>query len=270
MTILEYIQSVAGDPVREIKGSFWFFSPFRKESDASFQYTPSMGDFGKFHDWGSGQHGSGLDFVCLWENCDHKEAYAILRSKTATKKVVAIKKENSCVCHNIIVEEFSKYRLFEYAHKRAVNRQILTKYCKQIIEDDKFFYIGMLNEAGGYAVRNKDFKAFKGNASFSFFKAKDFSSVLVFEGMFDMLSYVSYAQNLLSDRSIIVLNSTSMVDKALPTIGKFKEIHLYLDNDESGDKATRDIKHLYVHAIDHRDAYKEFNDVNDYIISLKA
>lgn len=260
MTILEYIQTYTNEPGVKSNNSIWFNSPFRSESKPSFQFTPTIGEYGKFHDWGSGSHGSGIDFIRMCENCDFNTAINILNSRVVTRKVEPIKKENIVRSSNIVVGSFTKNKLIEYAKRRCVAKDVLYKYCMQV-EEGLYFYIGLKNVSGGYAVRNEGFKGFKGSGSFSFFKENP-SSVLVFEGMFDMMSFMSITS---TDKSIIVLNSTSFVENILPILKSFPDIHLYLDNDRAGDKATEQIKLCYGHAIDHRFAYEKHNDVNDFI-----
>ena len=46
---------------------------------------------------------------------------------------------------------------------------------------------------------------------------------------------------------------------------KYKHIELYLDNDPSGDSASKNLMSEFENAVDYRNLYKEYNDLNDYL-----
>lgn len=62
--------------------------------------------------------------------------------------------------------------------------------------------------------------------------------VLVFEGKMDPGSYMNLLNRETPWCDIVILNSTSNVDRALPQVLKYGTVFLCLDNDESGQKAT--------------------------------
>ena len=71
------------------------------------------------------------------------------------------------------------------------------------------------------------------------------------------------------DFNYIILNSTANILKLIEYLDceKVNEIHLYLDNDLSGDNCTNEIISRYSSSvIDHRMEYKNFNDLNEFLI----
>ena len=93
----------------------------------------------------------------------------------------------------------------------------------------------------------------------------------VFEGFFDFLSYLvlqrkqhPIAQDTQYD--CIVLNSTSLVHKAIPFIQVYEHAYCYLDNDQSGKKAFNDLAAaLPIKSVNQLSVKNAaYNDLNDY------
>lgn len=256
MTITEYMQKISGDSGIRRQTGTWFRSPLRNDQHASFEVND---DLGKFHDWGNGDSGSIYDLVMMVEHCDFVTAKKIVGEEyLMTKKIVYEKKiEQIEVTTN---KEFYHTSLIEYARRRCVDFYTLRKYCYEVIKD-RYYYIGLRNDSGGYAVRNEYFKGQIGSNDITTIEGNDVA--LVFEGMFDFLSFRSAVASP-NDVTYIVLNTTQNIKRIDTT--KYQEIHLYLDNDKAGDIATKSI----VDAIDHRPNYANYDDVNDYIINLSS
>ena len=68
-------------------------------------------------------------------------------------------------------------------------------------------------------------------------------------------------------RDCIILNSTSMVQKAVPFIQVYDVAFTYLDNDTAGQKAVDSIEiAMSNRTIRMSDRFYEFNDLNDYLV----
>lgn len=256
MKITEYVQQITNEPGLKKNCGTWFHSPLRTDAHPSFEVND---DIGKWHDWGSGQYGGIYDLVMLVENCDFQTAKRIVgEQETITKKVVYEKKINyDGISTN---KYFYHTSLVDYARKRCVSFDVLKEFCVEVVKD-KYYYIGMKNDAGGYALRNEFFKGQFGSNDITTIHGND--TALVFEGMFDFLSFRSYVKCPLNC-TYIVLNTTQNISRI--DVSKYKTIHLYLDNDKAGDDATKKI----VGAIDHRKNYIQYGDVNDYICNKIA
>ena len=69
-----------------------------------------------------------------------------------------------------------------------------------------------------------------------------------------------------NERDCIILNSTAMINKAIDILKNYDTIHCYLDNDESGRKATNVIVEMCESiVIDHALAYDGFTDLNEML-----
>ena len=91
---------------------------------------------------------------------------------------------------------------------------------------------------------------------------RDSEMVTVFEGFIDFLSIESWKQ-LATD--VIVLNSCSLVSKAIPLIRQYTKAYLMLDNDKMGSFTTQIInEHCEIDTIDLRRLFPDFKDVNDW------
>lgn len=98
----------------------------------------------------------------------------------------------------------------------------------------------------------------------------------VFEGFFDFLAFETAQLN--ADYNLclkypcdsIVLNSVANVNKAFEILNDYDYIFCYLDNDDAGRNATHAIRiNLKKNVYDWSDRYKEYNDVNDYLMRRK-
>jgi DNA primase len=258
MTLLDYVRSITHEDGTKRNGSWWFHSPFRSDSSASLQVSEHKG---KWHDWGSGEYGDLIDLVRKYEGCD------FLRAKDIVGDYIkpTILPQQPTLVRQYNTSAYTDNRLIDYANKRGVKTSILAKYTMQL-NDRKFTYIALPNEMGGYAVRNLHFKGQKGANSFSFFRGQFDNDILVFEGMFDFLSYFSLSA---VKYSAVVLNTTANTKKALEVLRMAKSVHLFLDNDEGGRSATAEITKSIPHAIDHANYYSNCNDVNEYICNYR-
>ena len=69
-------------------------------------------------------------------------------------------------------------------------------------------------------------------------------------------------------RDCIILNSTSMVQKAVPFIQVYDVAFTYLDNDTAGQQATSTIEDaMNERIIRMSDRFMGYNDLNDYLTS---
>jgi len=86
----------------------------------------------------------------------------------------------------------------------------------------------------------------------------------------DFISYLTYLEGEEPLTDYIILNSVTMVNKAVNIIEdrRYTDIDLFLDNDEAGDIAVDQLQELLaVDLNDKRGEYKSFKDFNDFLIS---
>ena len=132
---------------------------------------------------------------------------------------------------------------------------------------------------GGMEVRNPFFKGAYGVKAPSIIhveKERRTSACCVFEGFMDFLSYQTLkSQN--DDKIVqpypcdcIVLNSTSLVRKAIPFISVYEQAFCFLDNDLAGEQAYTYLASLVPGVVSLMSGnYMEYIDLNDYLKGIK-
>lgn len=162
--------------------------------------------------------------------------------------------------------------LNQYLRSRGISITIAKKYCREVYYSNgnkKYFAIGLPTiNPNSFALRNKDFKGNLGSGVSFFSNGCIGKRLLVFEGCFSMLSFWQMFkdfQNLLGG-DVLVLNSLSNknhVDKYAPN---YRQVNLYLDNDDAGKHATKQLMYRHQHAEDLSTLYDNVNDMNDHLL----
>lgn len=168
--------------------------------------------------------------------------------------------------------------LLGYLKERGILPEIAKKTCKEVHFQNKgkwYFAVGLANRSGGYEIRNKYLKG-----SISPKEVTHISSgsdrCIVLEGFMDYLSYLTLkathpgnGQSAKSSPDYIVLNSVSNVGKAIPLLKEYKSALCLLDNDPAGRQAFREMAEAGCPVRDKSDCYREYNDLNDYLLGRK-
>ena len=176
----------------------------------------------------------------------------------------------------VTAEKITKPALHCYLHERHINPNIAKKHLKQINftigNNSKTQYaLGFVNDAGGYEVRSSIFKGFVGTKkTLTSINLKAGNKIIVFEGFFDFLSFLTHQQIQNLQSSAIILNSTAQERKAkeiLKTI-PFEKAYFFLDNDNTGRKTRDFLAHnLPYPTTDKSTIYANFKDYNDMIMN---
>ena len=95
------------------------------------------------------------------------------------------------------------------------------------------------------------------------------NTCIVFEGFMDYLSYLTLNQGTDLKIDFAILNSVANFSKALEFITSHKKIHVYLDNDEAGIKATQEIKRSCIAVYDESHQYNGYKDLNEMLWNRK-
>ncbi|MDD7915474.1 toprim domain-containing protein [Polaribacter ponticola] len=250
----------------------WFYSPFRNiERTPSFKINISKN---VFFCHSSGIGGTVIDFVMKYNNCSIKEALVILSKDTFPihQQKKQINREPTPTYSIKKVTELTNQKLLDYLSSRKINLQFAKRFCFQVhysFSNGKENYgIGFMNDVGGLEIRNKIFKGCLGKKEITTINNNS-DVVSIFESWTDWLSYLSLKKKITRE-NFIILNSTSMVRKVIDLIGSYALIKLFFDNDEAGNKATDFlIENTESKIIDNRIYYKNFNDLNDYLLNQK-
>ncbi|RLK06709.1 toprim domain-containing protein [Tenacibaculum discolor] len=254
------------------KGSeVWFF--YGNEKTASLKVDISKN---VWYNFSQGIGGNTLDLVVHIFNCSVSEALGhlnILNGSFSFHQQVNDRETRKEEVNYIIkrVQPLNHVALLDYLSSRKVDLDIAKKYCKEIyysLNDKNYFAIAFVNDSKGYAIRNKFFKGCLLKQDISTIKNAS-SRVCLFEGFINFLSYLTIYKNETLNDDFIVLNSTSLVDKAIGELKEYSDVYCYFDNDDSGKKAMELISKVHEKVMDCSEFYKGFNDLNEYLTSIK-
>ena len=266
-----------------------YFSPFRDETNPSFHINESKNSW---YDYGTGEGGSLFDFVCKFAGISRGEVYDWLASfrhmvpeseyKAVIAPILQRPQHSSKIVIDSVSHTFTKTKLVEYAASRAVSKEILEKYCEEVIyhvetaPDRQFFAIGFKNNSDGYVLRSSISK----KCSCSDITTLDPSGrmtdktsgdkVLVFEGFMDFLSWMTDVKQLTPEYDCCILNSVTNIGKALPWIMQHTNIAAFMDNDQAGKDTLQKIMESAQETADHdicvydmSRLYEGYNDLNE-------
>ena len=259
-------------PKKTTEKEAWFLSPFRSETQASFKVSKTKN---RWYDHGEGIGGNVIDLVCKILKCSIKDTLMFLSDSIP---INIIEQQHQCdtTTINIItnanieiikVQEIMHPALVQYLKLRGIALYIANTYCKEVWyknKDHQFFAIGLKNNKGGWELRNKIFKNSSSPKSYTYIQNNN-KQLTILEGMFDLLSLATLDGNLLKTSDTLVLNSISFINDIEKYISKYTLVHLYLDNDTPGQKATQYLIDKHKHVIDKSSSYMNYKDLNDLL-----
>ena len=280
--IADYLHACGIEPAKRYNGYALYHAPYREDPNASLKV-----DFRQnlWHDHGTSQGGSIIDFVMKMQGCSAYEAMAHLAESKATPLAPSsfhreayigqrIKEQRPSNTRRILsISEEVPLHLQSYLQEiRKIALDVASPYLRHIryeVGGRKYSAIGFANRAGGYELR--DDKTFKGTIA-----PKDISVIAgdannvphcIFEGFMDFLSYLTMKGKEIAP--CIVLNSVSNVHRAVTYL---REHHIgcvraFLDNDEAGRRAMQVLQSAGMSAEDMSRHYGGYKDLNEYHVS---
>ena len=265
-----------------------YFSPFRDERTPSFHIDEAKNTW---YDYGTSEGGNLFDFVCKFVNITRGEVYDWLASfrhmvpESEYKALIAPMLERKPHSSRIVIDSashhFTRRKLVEYASDRAVSKEVLEKYCEEIVyhvdsaPDRKFYAIGFMNNSGGYVLRSSISKRCSSSDITTLGSDGEMTQdatcdkVLVFEGFMDFLSWITDVKQQTPQYDCCILNSVSNIARALPWIMEHRNIAAFMDNDDAGretlqkimDSASEGAHDVCVY--DMSRLYEGYNDLNE-------
>lgn len=244
-----------------------YLSPLREERTPSFKvdYMQNL-----WYDFGLGTGGSIIDLVMRMERCNFTQAIRLLSDGDRTpipapvSSSVALPASTLRILFDIPPRHPA---LVGYLSSRGISPEIATIHCREVhyaVGGREYFAVGFRNDAGGWELRSE---RFKGSVSPKYITTIDNRSdtAVAFEGFMDFLSYLSMEKRLQPDAAM--LNSVANLPKAIPFLERHSTIHAFFDNDDTGRKATAELKRLCPNStvIDRSHLYREHKDLNEYL-----
>jgi hypothetical protein len=277
--MLEYFGHI---PCREKGSELYYFSPFRDEKTPSFLVNIKgnvTNDFGDKTFSGDAIRLYQNLTKCTFLNALHDLCNNKININTGSNliKYAPIIQEKKQIEIKEIKEKITDRNLIEYLESRCINPETANLYCKEVhykqTNGKIYKSIGFKNDSGGYELRGANFKACLGSKDITTIKSNITTSIALFEGFFDFLSYMEFNKKnpiiLESGFNKIILNSNSLIQK----VKKDRCcIYSFLDNDNSGIKTFEKLKEINPNCII-SNMTKNLNlktDLNDYLIEQYA
>ncbi|WP_410220758.1 toprim domain-containing protein [Pedobacter sp.] len=264
--MVQYLAAQGHEPTKIRGNDHWYLSPLRDEKSASFKVNAKHNIW---YDHGMGKGGNLIDFGTLYFNCSVSDFLKTLAGSLSFQPLPKSNRKVMPDAPKIIIEkvgELTSPALLKYLRERGIDTDMATLFCKQVaysFDDKKYYGIGFKNNSGGWEIRNRFYKTSSTPKDFTIIKNGS-ENITVFEGYMDFLSFIgnNWDSHLQSD--YLVLNSLSFFDRALPGMKGYATKHLYLDNDDSGRKATVQALAIDKTFVDNSNLYKGFKDYNDW------
>lgn len=279
--IVDYLETQNILPIKESGGMSVYFSPFREEKTPSFVVYVNTNTF---CDFATMQTGSIITIVMKFEKVGFFQACKMIENQSLNVSISF--KHSSVTTGKPKVESYvssigniKSESLIKYLEKRCIPLSTASKYVGEIhysINSNHYYGLGFRNNSGGYELRSESFKRCLNKKDITFIDSKleDKSTVLVFEGFFNFLSYLAIYKQNRPIHDCIVANSTALIDRVSNFINeqKYSDVISYLDNDNSGEIA---LHKLYArietaHIINvSKLYYPNHKDLNDFLCQTK-
>ena len=184
-------------PTRSREKEAWYLSPFRPEAQASFKVSKELN---RWFDHGAGRGGNVIDLVCIINGSSVKETLDWLENgqfSFSFQQQPLIPEQNASGIRVCYARPIGHFALIRYLNSRKISVSTAAKLCQEvhyILRGRNFFAIGTKNDSGGWDLRNKYYKNSSSPKDFTHIKNGN-NSLIVTEGMFDMLSLLERDKN---------------------------------------------------------------------------
>lgn len=161
--------------------------------------------------------------------------------------------------------------LLDYMAGRGIPADIAARECVEVhyrMRGRWYFGVGFRNRRGAVEIRNAYFKGSTSPKDITHIRHtggdSGLSTVLVFEGFMDYLSYLALKRG----RPVpdcVVLNSVSNLSKAAEILKGYGHVCCFLDNDATGKCATEEIGRICAKVSDKSVHYLPHKDLNEFL-----
>ena len=271
VSIVDYLAQTGYKP-KLIKGvNYWYCSPLRTELTPSFKVNAERN---QWYDFATGDHGDIIDLVCALQHCTTAEAMRRLAALKGVRLAPSFSfggitpvRPQAPSMELISVQAVKHPKLLLYLSERGLQPSDVSPFLSEVyykVSEKCFFALGFPNEAGGWELRNPYFKGCFAPKAITTIKGTDSHKLQLFEGFMDFLSWRKLHPEVQADS--IILNSLTLLPKLIPTLHPYPIIESLLDNDEAGDRATRQLFDAGLPVKDMRACYAPYKDINEYLI----
>ena len=250
----------------------WYSSPLHDEKTPSFKVNTKIN---RWYDHGLQKGGNIIDFIAIKFNYSIPEVLKFLENYS-DESIFSFQKQKNIASNfsepesnvNIIkVTGIQHYALKEYLENRKIYHYENEPNLKEVhyeVNEKKYFGIGFQNISNGFEIRSKYAKICIGKKDISLVVKGYKNKLRIFEGFFD---YLSFLNKFKSDSDFLILNSLALINRCDEILSNYDEIELYFDNDAAGNSHTKSTQEKFKNAKDCRAFYKDFKDLNEWLIN---
>lgn len=271
VSIVDYLAQTGYKP-KLIKGvNYWYCSPLRAELTPSFKVNAERN---QWYDFATGDHGDIMDLVCALQHCTTADAMRRLARLKGVRLAPSFSfggitpvRPQAPSMELIGVQAVKHPKLLLYLSERGLQPSDVSLFLSEVyyrVSEKCFFALGFQNDAGGWELHNPYFKGCFAPKAITTIKGTDSHKLQLFEGFMDFLSWRKLHPEEQADS--IILNSLTLLPKLIPTLHPYPIIESLLDNDESGDRATKQLIDAGLPVKDMRACYAPYKDINEYLI----
>ncbi|MBO9635434.1 MAG: toprim domain-containing protein [Chitinophagaceae bacterium] len=289
IAITDVMDKLGHIPTKKNTKEYWYLSPLRPERTASFKVNLQRN---AWYDFGAGQGGGIIKFTRAWLQSqglphNYPDVLNWLSDLSGLQPSVQpyIQAADQAESKRIELRSAIKLRsdqLIAYLAERGIPISLAHQYLRELkLMDNEtgkiITSIGFKNNAGGYENRNRFFKGCIGHKAISTFRGRSPNpeGVHFFEGFMDFLSVLVIEEKPQLNDNAIVLNSVTMLKQALPLLTQqpYRFVYTWFDNDDTGHKATEEIRkfcedHPPLQHTPMNSSYENFKDVNEWLVHL--
>ncbi|MBL3545955.1 toprim domain-containing protein [Chryseobacterium sp. KMC2] len=280
-------------PTRQNEKEAWYLSPFGAESHASFKVDRRLNLWYLFSE---GVGGTNTDFMQKYLNTTVKGVLDWASEQVFSSFHQQINSSIRKVSPEYRIEkamDLHHPNLIDYLQTRGLSSKI-HPYVKEIwfsIKEKPYYALGFKNRSGGWELRNAYYKGALLNKDISILHINPAVQnaehlevhhdndlpvshdgipacrIAVVEGFVDALSLIEMKGSYQGD--LLVLNSVSLLKKAIDYLKRYTQISLLLDNDAAGRKCTQQILKAFPYAKDFSHLYHAHKDLNGYLMEKR-
>lgn len=279
-SIIDFLTDEGIDYYAQKNSNFWYCSPFRIETKASFKVNLNRN---LWYDFGLGEGGNIFQLVMKLKNLTQKsEAFKIIIERKLNLVQDFKSQPETPIIQINKIKTLENKALIQYLQKRGIAYHVARLYLKEayyifnhhnIQDRTQFFGLAFKNDKGGYELRPA-IASFKAASSPKYYttlnRHADYTSLNIFEGFMDFLSALVYFKIEVPINDTLILNSLSFVSESMKFIQKYKTLNLYLDNDTAGIRASQQYTATHPHTLNRsKQYYPNSKDFNEFLTGSK-
>ncbi len=271
MDMVDYLSRLGFEPAKIRSVDYWYLSPLRNEKTPSFKINRKLN---RWYDHGLGKGGNLIDFAILFNDYTVGEFLQKVNDESFIFRSVPdtnIQYKPESKISILKVESIRSFALIRYLEERRIPLDIADRFCKEVrygLNQKEYYGIGFKNVGGGYEIRNPYFKTSSSPKGITTIQ-NNAEQVMVFEGFFDFLSFISLNRNQDPvENDFVILNSVSFFEKARPFMEKHLSVRLYLDRDDTGNKFSKYGMSISDQYSDESGLYKHYKDLNNFLVDF--